>query len=293
VFSFRHPPRSWAELGNDLQRVALGVVYSLRPRRISALPYVVTASLRAALRLDPPGVALEAESPPAASRLGFVGLCGYLTPDELMHGFHKGYFPFSHIGRKKWWMLDERMTLEPHLIRRDKDVRRMIRTGRFRVTFDQSFEAVMRACAEARKGHVPLTWITEDIVEAYVALHQAGYAHSFEAWDAEGNLVGGGLGIAVGPAFVIESQFSRQRNGSKIAMVILMRHLSAWGFARADGKAHTDYLESMGFQPTPHAEYMAILHGGPENVRPPGRWTVDPALDASGDWQPEPVALAS
>lgn len=286
MFSFRHHARSWAELRGDLQRLGLGLAYSLRPRRIRALPHVALASLRGALRLERPGAALDADIAAALERGGFVGLCGSLSPDELMRGFRQGCFPTGHIGRKKWWMLAVRMTQEPHLIRRDKDVRRMIRTGRFRVSFDEGFEAVMRACAEPRKGHVPLTWITEDIVEAYVRLHRDGHAHSFEAWDEEGNLVGGGFGIAVGPAFVIESQFSRQRNASKIAMVTLMRHLSAWGFARADGKAHTDYLESMAFQPTAYADYMAMLRAGPEQVRPAGPWTVDPALDASGDWQP-------
>jgi leucyl/phenylalanyl-tRNA--protein transferase len=286
VFSLRHPPRSLAELRSDLQRIGLGIAYSLRPVRIGAVPHVLLASLRAALRLDQPGSALDGDIAAALDRHGFVGPCGTMDPDELMRGFRLGCFPTGHIGRKKWWILPERMTLEPHLIKRDKDVRRMIRSGRFRVTFDQSFPAVMRACAEPRKGHVPLTWITEDIIEAYVRLQEAGHAHSFEAWDEEGNLVGGGFGIAVGPAFVIESQFSRQRNASKIAMVTLLRHLSAWGFARADGKAHTDYLESMGFQPTSHAAYMAVLGRGPHQVRPAGPWAVDPALDASGDWQP-------
>ena len=287
MFSLRHPPRSLTELRNDLLRVGLGVAYSLRPRRLPALPYVIGASLRATLGLEAPDNCLQRTALPGG-RLGFVGICGSLDPETLMRGFRKGFFPFSHVGRKKWWMHPRRMTLAPHLIERDKDVRRLLRNNRYRITFDHSFEAVMRACAAPRKGQLPLTWITEDIIEAYGALHRAGNAHSFEAWNAEGELVGGGFGIAVGAIFVIESQFTRQRNASKAAMVTLMRHLSAWGFALADGKAHTSYLEAIGFRLTTHEDYMAVLGDGPSLTGPPGQWSVDAALDASEDWQPAP-----
>jgi leucyl/phenylalanyl-tRNA---protein transferase len=286
MFSLRHPPRSLAELRNDLTRVGLGIAYSLRPKRVSALPHIAIAGIRRMLRLDPPDSGLDSTAPLAPGRQGFVDFCGPLEPERLMRGFRKGLFPFSHVGPKKWWMHPQRMTIVPHLIKREKDVRRLLRSKRFRITFDHDFEAVMRACAEPRKGHVPLTWITEDIIEGYVALHRAGHAHSFEAWSPEGELAGGGFGIAVGPVFVIESQFTRQRNASKVAMATIMRHLSAWGFTLADGKAHTSHLEALGFELIPHEDFVAAHGDATRAVGPVGRWSVDESLDASIDWEP-------
>ncbi|HEY9009394.1 MAG TPA: leucyl/phenylalanyl-tRNA--protein transferase [Devosia sp.] len=292
MFSFRYPPRSLAELRNDFVRVGLGIAYSLKPKRLSALPYIVVAGLQSLVGLGR-DQAFDTPLPLPASRRGFLGMAPSLDPESLMHGFRLGYFPFSHVGPKKWFMHAQRMVIEPHLIKRDKDVKRLLRSGKLRVTFDQRFEEVMRACAEPRKGQVPLTWITEDIIAAYVKLHETGDAHSFEAWNEEGELVGGGFGIAVGPVFVIESQFTKQRNASKVAMVTLLRHLSAWGFAFADGKTHTDYLEAVGFAEIPHDDYVAVIRRGPDRLGPTGLWNVDPALDASGDWQPAAQTAAA
>jgi leucyl/phenylalanyl-tRNA---protein transferase len=291
MLSFRHPPRTLRALGSDLRRVALGTAYALRRRRIAVLPQVLAATLGSAVGLERRDACLDEEEPRPRHPLGFVGVCGPLDPDSLMRGFARGLFPFSHVGPKKWWMHRQRMVLPPHEVARDKDVRRLLRNKRFHITFDSAFEQVMRACAEPRPGHVPLTWITEDIIEAYLRLHRRGDAHSFEAWNAEGELVGGGFGIAVGAVFVIESQFTLQRNASKAAMIVLMRHLSAWGFELADGKTHSGYLESMGFRSIPHAQYLAVLRSDLDAPRP-GPWTVDAELDAVADWQPEPMRPA-
>ena len=149
MLSFHHPPRSLRELRTDLVRIALGAGYSLRPQRLPALPSMTSASIRAALRLDAPDSCLDDDRPLQPRASGFIGICGSLDPETLMRGFRKGLFPFSHVGRKKWWMHAQRMTLAPHLIERDGDVRRLLRNKRYRVTFDQDFEAVMRACAAA------------------------------------------------------------------------------------------------------------------------------------------------
>jgi leucyl/phenylalanyl-tRNA---protein transferase len=286
MFSLRYPPKSLIELFDDARRLVLGTAYALRPRRISALPAIAAAVLRAAIGLERPGACLDEAVPRLRHPSGFVGLSGDLDPETLMRGYRLGLYPISHVGRKKWWLQPQRMTIEPHRVKRDKDVKRMLRNKHFTVTYDTAFEDVVRACAAPRPGHLPLTWITEDIIIAYGALHRAGHAHSFEAWNAEGELVGGGFGIAVGPVFIIESQFTRQRNASKVAMVTLMRQLSAWGFTCADGKAHTSYLDSIGFALIPHESYRELLRAGPAQVAPIGKWSVDPTLDASADWRP-------
>lgn len=287
MFSLTYPPQSVSELVDDARRLVLGTAYALRPHRVAALPHVAAAVMRGAVsrRPDFPDF-LAADAAQREFAGGFIGLCGALTPEELMAGFRRGYFPTSHIGRKKWWRLESRMVMAPHEMVREKDVRRLLRNKRLTVTFDTAFADVMRACGAPRPGQVPLTWITPDIIDAYGRLHAQGHAHSFEAWDNEGNLVGGGFGIAVGSVFVIESQFTGKRNASKVAMATLLRHLSDWGFALADGKAHTPHLERLGFRPTPHEDYLDTLQFGPHNTAPVGVWSVDDTLDASKDWAP-------
>ena len=289
MFSTQYPPKSLKELGADLRRVALGTAYALRPVRIAVLPRVLVASLRHALRLERPDAALDGDRLPPPAARGFVGVAGSLDPETLMRAFRRGYYPMGHIGPKKWWFNPERMVMPPHRMVREKDVRRAIRNRKFTVAFDAAFTEVMLACGEPRKGQVPLTWITPDIVAAYEALHREGHAHSFEAWNADGELVGGGFGIAVGPVFVIESQFTRERNASKVAMATLLAHLSRWGFALADGKAHTGHLESLGFKTMPHDAFVAVIEAGPREVGAVGKWTVDPSIDPSQDWQPAPA----
>lgn len=291
MFSLAYPPQSPSDLVDDARRVVLGTAYALRPHRIQTLPRVAAAVLRGALdgrRRFPDFLRAGAAQPEAVG--GFVGLCGDLSPQELMAGFRRGYYPTSHVGRKKWWRHDARMVMAPHEMVREKDVRRLLRNKRLQVTFDSAFTEVMLACAAPRPGHVPLTWITPDIVEAYERLHRMGHAHSFEAWDSDGDLVGGGFGIAVGPAFVIESQFTVKRNASKVAMATLLRHLSDWGYALVDAKGYTPHLERLGFRLMPHEAYVDILQF--TEAPPPVRdWRVDDALDAARDWRPDSLGV--
>ena len=111
-----------------------------------------------------------------------------------------------------------------------------MRQGRYTVTFDQDFEGVIKACAGKREGHYGITWITPRIMRAYAALFDAGYVHSFEVWNAEGKLVGGGYGVALGRVFSTESQFSHEPNTSKIGFSVLNWHLARWGYVLDDGK---------------------------------------------------------
>ncbi len=286
MLSLKYPPRSLGEFRDDLRRIALGTAYALLPRRIAELPQVIAAMVLTAIGVQRRDACLDAPLPLTPGRGGLVGICGPMTPERLMAGFRRGLYPFSHVGRKKWWASENRMVVAPHRVTRDKDVRRMLRNKKFRVTFDTAFEEVIRGCAEPRPGRPPLTWITEDIIQAYCALHRAGPMHSFEVWDDTGNLAGGGFGVAVGPVFTIESQFTAQRNASKIGMVTLMRHLSAWGFQLADGKDHTAYLESVGFAEIPNADFLDVLSGPARITAPTGYWQVDDTLDASTDWMP-------
>lgn len=180
-------------LGATLRRWTLGLLWSLRPPRLYGVPAMLTVLAkhyagRGLPRgvLPDPGLALTYPD-------GLAGICTDLSVPTLLAAYAKGLFPLAHIGPQKWWAPAERMVCVPEHIHISKTARRLLRLKQFEVTFDNAFDAVIRACAEPRPGRPGLTWIRPDIIAAYEALHDAGYAHSVEVWDRAGNLAGGTL----------------------------------------------------------------------------------------------------
>jgi leucyl/phenylalanyl-tRNA--protein transferase len=169
--------------------------------------------------------------------------------------------------------------LYPHETHIEKNLRRLIRQGRYAITFDRDFAAVMRACAEPRSGKTPLTWITPKMMRAFWALHEQGHAHSVEIWDRDSRLVGGLYGLAAGGVFFGESQFSFVRDASKMAVAALHCHLAHWGFGLRDAKWQTEHLASLGFREIPRAEFLRELEAHAWKDGRVGRWSVDPTLD--------------
>ena len=196
-----------------VQRWILGTAWALRPCRVAGLPALgrmwLSDLVRPARALPHPDDALD--NPP--------GLCGFvhdLSVRTLVDAHRRGLFTFAHFGPLKWMAPPERCVLDFADFHMSKRLRSRLRQNRFRVTFDRDFEGVIKACAGRRDGKWHLTWITPQIMRAYCDLHDAGYAHSFEVWNNDGELVGGGYGVAVGGAFTIESQFTRESHTSKI-----------------------------------------------------------------------------
>jgi leucyl/phenylalanyl-tRNA---protein transferase len=165
---------------------------------------------------------------------------------------------------------------EQHMAKR---LRRDMRKTDYRVTFDEAFDDVIKACAEPRKGRpLGLTWITPKIMRLYAALHDLGFAHSFEVWSTDGRLVGGGYGIAIGRVFYTESQFSRESNTSKMGFASLNYHLAKWGYVVNDGKDFTPTIDAMGFRAIPRAEFEAILAEHGTSGGRSGTWAVEDDL---------------
>ncbi len=284
-----HGERSRLAIKETLQdkalRWVLGTAWSLKPPRLWGVPATLwmVATHYAGLREIGEGV------PDPDSALdhpdGLVGICEDISVDSLMAGYRAGLYPFSHIGPHKWWAPGMRMVLRIQDFHMEKNLRRKLRKKHFKVTFDRAFKDVVEGCGEPRPGRPRLTWVTPDVVEAYVALHEAGHAHSVEVWDADGNLAGGSYGVAVGQVFITESQFTRQRDASKVGFATLNRHLQEWGFVLNDGKRHTNHLAQAGFQLMPRSQFNALLarHGTSETRK--GVWEVDDALDV-GNWEP-------
>ncbi len=163
--------------------------------------------------------------------------------DLVLRAYTMGFFPMAHPEEADaiyWYAPDPRAILPLEDFRISKNLARLVRRAPFKVTVDEDFEAVMRACADR-----PSTWISEDILRVYMALHEAGFAHSVECW-TEDRLGGGLYGVAIGGAFFGESMFHRVTNASKVALVHLVRRLQAGGFTLLDIQFITDHLRQFG-----------------------------------------------
>lgn len=216
---------------------------------------------------------------------GLIDLGGNLNAARLIAAYAQGAYPWNHASPLKWWSPSKRAVLFFSDIRIEKNLRRVLRQGRFRITFDKDFEGVMRGCASPRDGRVPITWIGTRTITAYRRLYALGHAHSVEVWNARNELVGGLYGVVHGGVFVIESQFAAERDASKAGFVTLARHLKEWGFVLADGKVMTGHLANMGMREISRETYLGLLKGYGDH-KGPEVWQTDPALDAV-NWKPE------
>jgi leucyl/phenylalanyl-tRNA---protein transferase len=274
---------TWTE---RLRRWGLGVLYALKPSRIALLPRIWLMTLVYYLTPRPERDWLPA-FPRFYSERGLVGISEDLSVPSLIESYARGFFPVCHIGPMKWWCPEERAVLDPAETHVSHNVRRLLRKHKFTVTMDRDFAGVMEACARPRDGKVPLTWITPQIMRAFWQAHKAGYAHSVEVWDEDGNLVGGLYGLAIGKVYFGESKFSRVRDASKVGTAYLHRHLAAWGYRLCDAKWMTPHLETFGFYPMPRDQFLSLLPWYMEGAEPVGHWRIDPSLDPA-DWPREP-----
>lgn len=184
---------------------------------------------------------------------------GTLDEVALLAAYRSGIFPWYSEGEPvAWWCPDPRFVLLPGELRVTDSLRRTLRKPGWTVTFDQDFAGVMRACAAAPRPGQDGTWITDEMIAAYVALHRAGHAHSVEVrW--HGELVGGLYGVAVGRVFHGESMFHRRSDASKVGFVRLVERLLASGFVLVDCQMPTEHLASLGAFAVRRADFLACL----------------------------------
>lgn len=185
----------------------------------------------------------------------------HLTPEILLRAYAEGLFPMAERRGDPalYWVSPEKRGIIPlqefHVPRR---LARTVRSGRFTVTSDQAFADVMRACAAPAAGREE-TWINDEILRLYIALHVGGHAHSVECW-RDGALVGGLYGVRLGGAFFGESMFSRERDASKVALVWLVEALRRGGFTLLDTQFLTTHLAGFGATEIPRPQYLAQLN---------------------------------
>jgi leucyl/phenylalanyl-tRNA--protein transferase len=179
-----------------------------------------------------------------------------LDPALLVRAYREGIFPMAlEAGEIGWFSPDPRGIIPLDAFRVPARLARVVRQGRFEIRIDTAFEAVMRACAE-RPGEG--TWISEEIIESYMALHRLGLAHAIETWQ-DGRLVGGLYGVQLGGAFFGESMFHRATDASKVALAALVDRLQRRGFLLLDVQWVTPHLEQFGAVEIPRRRYLALL----------------------------------
>ncbi|MGR9051253.1 MAG: leucyl/phenylalanyl-tRNA--protein transferase [Gammaproteobacteria bacterium] len=176
---------------------------------------------------------------------GLLAVGGCLSPQRLINAYRHGAFPWYNPGEPVlWWSPDPRLVMFPDRIKISRSLRKTINRSSFTVTFDRDFTRVIESCSEPRVG-ASGTWITEEMKHAYNLLYRLGLAHSAEAW-ADGQLVGGLYGIAIGRVFFGESMFYKITDASKVVFVALAEHLKTWQYELIDCQVKTQHLLSLG-----------------------------------------------
>jgi leucyl/phenylalanyl-tRNA--protein transferase len=184
-----------------------------------------------------------------------------LTPEILLSAYAQGLFPMAERRDDPtlfWVSPDKRGVIPLDGFHVPKRLARAVRSNRYRVTSDQAFVKVMRACAAPAPGREQ-SWINDEILRLYTALHAGGHAHSIECWEGD-ELAGGLYGVSLGAAFFGESMFSANRDASKVALVTLVEMLRSGGFLLLDTQFLTPHLTQFGAYEIPREDYLARLH---------------------------------
>jgi leucyl/phenylalanyl-tRNA--protein transferase len=186
----------------------------------------------------------------------------------LLSGYANGWFPMAVEGGDiRWFSPDPRGVIPLDQFHVSRRLARLQRQGHFEIAVNRDFAAVIRACAEVdRDPDDPGSWISDEIIRSYCALHERGFAHSVEAWRA-GRLVGGLYGVTLGAAFFGESMFHRETDASKVALVALVERLRTNGFSLLDTQWVTPHLEQFGAVEIPKEEYLERLARAIEHER--------------------------
>jgi leucyl/phenylalanyl-tRNA--protein transferase len=208
---------------------------------------------------------------------GLLAAGGELSVERLLEAYRRGVFPWYSGGEPVlWWSPDPRMVLYCGELKVPRSLAKSVRNKGYELRVDTAFAAVLEGCSDR-----PQTWLGKDMKKAYLRLHRAGYAHSFETWRG-GELVGGLYGMAIGRMFYGESMFSRATDASKVALVGLVGELRARKFPLIDCQMHTPLLASLGARDIPRRSFLRELAALVNYPQPEGKWT-----SRAGKWNVE------
>jgi leucyl/phenylalanyl-tRNA--protein transferase len=197
--------------------------------------------------------------PELADDDGLLAVGGNLSVDRLVLAYSMGIFPwYSGKSPILWWSPDPRLILFPKELKVSRSLQQTIKKGIYHVTTNAAFEDVIRNCATITRKGEDGTWITDDMIEAYIRMHKAGYAHSVEAWDGD-ELAGGLYGVIIGKAFFGESMFAKKSDASKVAFATYATMLAEKGFELIDCQVTTAHMKRFGAREISRTEFMKHL----------------------------------
>lgn len=205
---------------------------------------------------------------------GLLAIGGDLSPSRLLAGYQRGIFPWFEEEPILWWCPDPRAVLFFTDLKISHSLKKTLRRGQFEVKSDQRFDAVIQQCAAPRqyRDHIEHgTWITPAMQQAYIALHQLGYAHSIEVYRNQ-QLIGGIYGVCLGRNFFAESMFSKQPDASKIALVHLVLQLKRWGFEFIDCQIWSAHLATLGATTLPRSLFLKKVSQNNKFENKIGKW---------------------
>lgn len=208
--------------------------------------------------LDPDN--FEFPPPDRAFPDGLLAVGGDLSLHRLLNAYKNGIFPwYNPQDPILWWSPDPRLVLFPNEIKISKSMRVYFNRPVFKVTYNREFEKVMRTCGEISRRNQQGSWIHEEMIEAYVKLHEEGYAHSVEVWQ-DNELIGGLYGVAFGKIFFGESMFAFRSNASKFGFIKLVQRLQQLEFMLIDCQQETPHLQSLGAVSVSRKYFIEILN---------------------------------
>ncbi len=211
-------------------------------------------------------------SPEFAEPDGLLAIGGDLFPPRLITAYRQGIFPWYSEGEPiLWWSPAPRLVLFPEQFHLPRRLARTIRKQVFLVTADTAFADVIASCGSLRKESGEGTWITEEMKNAYIHLHELGFAHSVECW-FEGELAGGLYGVCLDRVFFGESMFSRRTDASKVALAELVRHADEIGIRAIDCQMSTAHLLRFGSREIVREEFQEILEQFIQTIAPQKKW---------------------
>ena len=207
---------------------------------------------------------------------GLLAVGGDLSPERLLAAYSEGIFPWYSEGEPiLWYSPDPRFVLTAGSFRIPRSLRRRLRAEPgLLITLDQRFEEVIRRCASVPRPTQRGTWITREMMEAYVGLHHQGFAHSVEAHRGD-RLVGGLYGVSIGGVFFGESMFALESDASKIAFAALVPQLQRWGIELIDCQVATGHLARFGAETVSRRSYLQALRQAIQKPTRRGRWSFD------------------
>jgi leucyl/phenylalanyl-tRNA--protein transferase len=227
--------------------------------------------------------------PSTASPDGIVAIGAAPDPTTLKDAYQQGIFPWPHDGYPLlWFSPDPRFVLEPSRAHLHRSLRKAMKKTDIVIKADTAFRSVIEGCSERRRRGQRGTWITDDMIEGYCALHEEGLAHSIEAW-RNGALVGGLYGVSFGTVFFGESMFQSVPDASKIAFGTLCANLVQWGFELVDCQSYTDHLARFGALSWPRTTFLSTLKRLVKAPTRQGPWTMAISPSRAADMLTAPL----